>query len=314
MFLLRAICGSGGRVIGITNERLTSLMTALSLTVIPFETPPSDVVAKFKRSRTYHLSGIIPLFPFAPRLESMGLDVERFLEPIDEDLKCGICYSVLEDPLVTSCGHVYCAQCLVQWIAESGSCPLTCEQLAIDDLKNILPLTTLIAKFSIRCENFRRGCPIILKVENIHSHHLKCQYAKGNNSGEQIMERSDGVPESPEFARVVVCEKGCALPLLYQDSSSHNCIKALQTQVASLQMKLAKAEHEKDVTAERMAKKQEALQDRIFSLENELHSYQIQVLNLERQLKDYRSQVGYLQKRPCDQVSVQLSGYLDRPE
>ena len=235
----------------------------------------------------------------------MGFDVERFLEPVDDDLKCGICFGVLEEPLVTPCGHVYCAQCIVQWTAESGYCPLTCEQISVDDLKKILPLSSLIAKQNIRCQNFRRGCSAILKVENIHSHLLKCQYVKENTSGGRIMERKTNSPETREFARVVVCENGCGLPLLYQDSSTHDCIKALQTQVASLQMKLTRAEQEKELACERIAKREESFQDRILNLENELHSYQIQVLNFERQLKEYRSQVGFIQK-PTDARSDQV--------
>ena len=76
-------------------------------------------------------------------------------------------------------------------------------------------------------------------------------------------------------------------------------------------MKLTKTEHEKEVNAEKHTKKQEALQDKLFSVENELHSYQIQVLNLERHLKEYRSRVGYLQRQLGHTVSVQLSGYLE---
>ena len=119
------------------------------------------------------------------------------------------------------------------------------------------------------------------------------------------MERTANSPETREFARVVVCENGCGLPLLYQDSSTHDCIKALQTQVASLQMKLTRAEQEKELACERIARREEANQDRILNLENELHSYQVQVLNFERQLKEYRLQVGFFQKKAdvrCDQV------------
>ena len=261
---------------------------------ILFLAPPTYFVAKFKRGERIGYQAFSVSFSTVDGT-AMGFEVERFLEPVDDDLKCGICFGVLEEPLATPCGHVFCAQCIVQWTAESGYCPLTCEQISVDDLKKILPLSSLIAKQNIRCENFRRGCSAILKVENIHSHLLKCQYVKENTSGGRIMERKANSPETREFARVVVCENGCGLPLLYQDST-HDCIKALQTQVASLQMKLTRAEQEKELACERIARREETFQDRILNLENELHSYQILVLNFERQLKEYRSQVGFLQK------------------
>lgn len=227
------------------------------------------------------------------RLSSMGFDIERFLEPVDDELKCGICFGVLEDPLVTTCGHVYCSQCLVQWIAENGTCPLTCEQLAIDDLKKIGPLTHLVSKLNIRCGYYQRGCQAILKIESLQAHQHKCQYVKDLTSGGKIMEHCDSSDQSNQVA---VCEKGCGLPLLYQEPSGHDCTQALQTNIASLQVKITKLEHEKEQISERLAVREESLHERILNLENELHSYQIQALNFERQLKEYRSQVGYYQK------------------
>ncbi|EDO48236.1 predicted protein [Nematostella vectensis] len=223
----------------------------------------------------------------------MGFDIERFLDPVEDDFKCGICFGVLEDPLVTTCGHVFCSQCLVHWIAENGTCPLTCEQLAIDDLKKIPPLTRLISLLNIRCCNFQRGCPAILRIESIQTHQRKCQYAEGLTSGGKIMDNSD----SPELSvQVVVCEKGCGLPLLFHDCTEHDCLKALQTHIASLQVKLTKVEHDKEQLSEKTTSREETLQDRILNLENELHSYQTQALNVERQLREYRSQIGYFQK------------------
>ena len=270
-------------------------LTAIVISVFHSDSAPL-FCRKSSKEPSVSSSLAVLLFLFTVDGLTMGFDVERFLETVDDDLKCGICFGVLEDPLATPCGHVFCAQCIVQWTAESGSCPLTCEQISVDDLKKILPLSSLIAKQNIRCENFRRGCPAILLVENTQSHLLKCRYAKDSSSGGKIMERNSNSPESREFARVVVCETGCGLPLLYQDSSTHDCIKALQTQVASLQMKLTRAEQEKELACERIARREEANQDRILNLENELHGYQVQVLNFERQLKEYRLQVGIFQK------------------
>lgn len=227
------------------------------------------------------------------RLCSMGFDTGRFLDQIDDELTCGLCFGVLEDPLVTTCGHVYCAQCLVHWIAENGTCPLTCEQLAIDDLKKIGPLTHLISKLNIRCAYYQSGCQAILKIESLQTHQHKCQYVKGLTSGDKIMENSDSLDQS---LQVVVCDRGCGLPLLFEDSSGHDCTQALQTNIASLQVKITKLENEKEQVSERLVVKEETLQERILNLENELHSYQIQALNFERQLREYRSQVGYYQK------------------
>ena len=37
---------------------------------------------------------------------------EDFVNPIDEDLQCSICYVALREPVLTRCGHRFCKECL----------------------------------------------------------------------------------------------------------------------------------------------------------------------------------------------------------
>ncbi len=39
----------------------------------------------------------------------MGFELDRFKGAVDPDFKCNLCNKVLEDPLTTPCGHVFCA-------------------------------------------------------------------------------------------------------------------------------------------------------------------------------------------------------------
>ena len=47
----------------------------------------------------------------------MGFALERFAESVDPDFQCRLCGQVLEEPLCTPCGHVFCARCLLPWAA-----------------------------------------------------------------------------------------------------------------------------------------------------------------------------------------------------
>ncbi|KAF8391562.1 hypothetical protein HHK36_023868 [Tetracentron sinense] len=51
-----------------------------------------------------------------------------------EEQQCGICQDALEDPVVTSCGHVFCKACLTDYSAALGqvSCPSCSKPLTVD--------------------------------------------------------------------------------------------------------------------------------------------------------------------------------------
>ena len=37
----------------------------------------------------------------------------RFIGPVDDELKCGVCLDVLDDPVtVNGCGHTFCRPCI----------------------------------------------------------------------------------------------------------------------------------------------------------------------------------------------------------
>ena len=46
----------------------------------------------------------------------MGFAVNRFTGTVDQNLLCSICSCVLEDAVLTPCGHSFCQLCLHTWI------------------------------------------------------------------------------------------------------------------------------------------------------------------------------------------------------
>ncbi|KAF2099012.1 hypothetical protein NA57DRAFT_39411 [Rhizodiscina lignyota] len=51
--------------------------------------------------------------------------------------KCTLCLEELKDPSVTTCGHVFCWNCIGDWVREKPECPL-CRQHVL--IQHILPL------------------------------------------------------------------------------------------------------------------------------------------------------------------------------
>ncbi|KAI6846756.1 hypothetical protein KC332_g2828 [Hortaea werneckii] len=51
--------------------------------------------------------------------------------------KCTLCLEAMKDPSVTTCGHVFCWQCVTDWLREQPMCPL-CRQSSL--VQHVLPL------------------------------------------------------------------------------------------------------------------------------------------------------------------------------
>ncbi|XP_016057925.1 PREDICTED: E3 ubiquitin-protein ligase PDZRN3 [Miniopterus natalensis] len=108
----------------------------------------------------------------------MGFELDRFDGEVDPDLKCALCRKVLEDPLTTPCGHVFCAGCVLPWVVQEGSCPARCRgRLSAKELNHVLPLKRLILKLDIKCAHAARGCGRVVKLQELPEHLERCDFA-----------------------------------------------------------------------------------------------------------------------------------------
>lgn len=106
----------------------------------------------------------------------MGFARELFAEAVDPDFECKLCGQVLEEPLCTPCGHVFCTSCLLPWAARWRLCPLQCQPLAPGELYRVLPLRSLIHKLRIRCDNRARGCGRSIPLQELAAHVEHCDF------------------------------------------------------------------------------------------------------------------------------------------
>ena len=108
----------------------------------------------------------------------MGYGVHRFVGPIDPNLICGICSAVLEDAMLTPCGHSFCFQCIKTWLSRpsTDTCPECRSHVTLDSSKPVLSLRNLIKGFDVECENAEKGCKVIIKLERMRAHLQTCGY------------------------------------------------------------------------------------------------------------------------------------------
>ncbi|KFO54159.1 E3 ubiquitin-protein ligase PDZRN3, partial [Corvus brachyrhynchos] len=107
----------------------------------------------------------------------MGFELDRFSGDVDPDFKCNLCNKVLEDPLTTPCGHVFCAGCVLPWVVQQGSCPVNCPRISTKELNHVLPLKSLILKLDIKCDNHARGCEAVVPLQHLGEHAETCDFS-----------------------------------------------------------------------------------------------------------------------------------------
>ncbi|XP_053324762.1 E3 ubiquitin-protein ligase PDZRN3 isoform X2 [Spea bombifrons] len=237
----------------------------------------------------------------------MGFELDRFSGEVDPDFKCNLCNRVLEDPLTTPCGHVFCAGCVLPWVVQQGSCPVKCQRISAKELNHVLPLKSLILKLDIKCDNYSRGCDKVVKLQNLGEHTEMCDYSpakcrnKGCNEVLNLKDMDAHMREYCEHRTVGICQKGCGLMLTFREQKfgDHCCLKAMKVQNSALQTKISGLETELKKRALRSSKREKSLLSQLSAVQNEL---QMTALRYQKKFTEYSARLDSLTKvvaPPC---------------
>ncbi|XP_059426603.1 E3 ubiquitin-protein ligase PDZRN3-B isoform X1 [Carassius carassius] len=237
----------------------------------------------------------------------MGFELDRFKGAVDPDFKCNLCNKVLEDPLTTPCGHVFCAGCVLPWVVQQSSCPVKCQRISTKELNHVLPLKNLILKLDIKCDNHARGCEKIVKLQHLAEHAEMCDYspAKCRNKGcSEVLNLKDmdaHMRESCDYRAVGICESGCGLMLTHKEQklNNHCCLKALKAHNGALQGKVVSLDKELKKQALKSTKREKSLLAQLSAVHNEL---QMTALKYQKKFTEYSARIDSLSKSlspPC---------------
>ncbi|XP_033217069.1 TNF receptor-associated factor 6-like [Belonocnema kinseyi] len=98
---------------------------------------------------------------------------------LDSRFECPICINWLKDPVLTSCGHKFCSECINTWLTKQGAaCPVDSKPLNPEDLFPDLFTKREIAQQRTYCLYQEYGCTVELSPIELESHMSECSYQK----------------------------------------------------------------------------------------------------------------------------------------
>jgi hypothetical protein len=110
----------------------------------------------------------------------MGYDKNRFRNPgeIPEEVICAVCLDVLKEPLQRDgCEHIFCKDCIHEWLSNHKECPECRQDLALDKLKDVpRVLKSLLNRLVINCDHHSDGCKEWQDLGQLKAHIKECPF------------------------------------------------------------------------------------------------------------------------------------------
>ncbi|TPX34340.1 hypothetical protein SmJEL517_g02949 [Synchytrium microbalum] len=100
----------------------------------------------------------------------------EYVDTVNSNLVCCICYAPFTAPVSASCGHTYCKSCITQCLAatpedSTPSCPIDRIPLTTNDLLPAVKIVTnMVDELVIYCIHKRTGCPWTGQRQHLNMH------------------------------------------------------------------------------------------------------------------------------------------------
>jgi hypothetical protein len=142
-----------------------------------------------------------------------GYDVSRFEGEVREDLLCSICHDVPKDPrLCQNKDHIFCLAHISRHLHQnSHTCPVCRDPLTPETLRRPTGfLKNYLEDLKIKCDHRDRGCPDVVRLEDLQRHVDQCGFVPvtcGNEGCGTEVNKSDKEKHERNFCqfRIAKC-------------------------------------------------------------------------------------------------------------
>ncbi|RWS02212.1 E3 ubiquitin-protein ligase NRDP1-like protein, partial [Dinothrombium tinctorium] len=111
-----------------------------------------------------------------------GYESSRFvnLAEFSVDLNCPICYGIFREPVITTCNHLFCKNCINVWSMESKTCPV--DRRTLTKLQEPpISVEDVMNKLLIKCDYEQFGCKEIIELPLLEQHLKRCNFNQDLN-------------------------------------------------------------------------------------------------------------------------------------
>src|SRR5687768_5436541 len=89
-----------------------------------------------------------------------GFPCDWIVNAVSEDLKCSICFEVLNDPHQCKNGHCFCKTCLFSSLLKRKACPNCNVAIALENVNSALFVKNFVSNQLVKCSVITNSdCP-----------------------------------------------------------------------------------------------------------------------------------------------------------
>ena len=79
-------------------------------------------------------------------------DSKFFVDVVDDDLLCPICFNILHNAVSCKGGHSFCENCIILCLEQKQQCPMDRKKLYAVSLCNNRTVYNMVNKLLVRCQ------------------------------------------------------------------------------------------------------------------------------------------------------------------